>query len=114
MLNEDAIAQARAALLARKVEIETLLADSSESRNTVELDQTSVGRLSRMDAMQAQQMALAAGRQRQQELVHIDAALERIEDGSYGFCLICDEQIAAKRLVFNPSVPTCIDCARGP
>ncbi|MGH1417360.1 MAG: TraR/DksA family transcriptional regulator [Hyphomicrobiaceae bacterium] len=113
MLDETELQKIRLKLLARKAEIEALLQSSQDSRNTVELDQTSVGRLSRMDAMQAQQMALAAGRQRQQDLIRIDAALERIEDGSYGFCLVCDAEIVAKRLSFDPAVPTCIDCASG-
>jgi RNA polymerase-binding transcription factor len=112
MLSDAEIAKAREALIARKAEIEALLAESAESRSTVELDQTSVGRLSRMDAMQAQQLALATGRQRTQDLARVEAALQRIEDGTYGLCLICDEDIAPKRLAFDPAAPTCINCAR--
>ncbi len=112
MPNDEELNTARKLLLALKDEIETLLAESSESRQAVELDQTSVGRLSRMDAMQGQQMALAAGRQRRQDLVLIDAAMQRIEEGTYGFCLVCEEKIAPKRLSFSPAVTTCIDCAR--
>lgn len=112
MLNDKDLNTARKVLLGLKNEIETLLAESSDSRQAVELDQTSVGRLSRMDAMQGQQMALAAGRQRRQDLVRIDAALQRIEEGTYGFCVVCEEEIAPKRLSFNPAVTTCIDCAR--
>ena len=112
MLSDAEIAKAREALLAQKAEIEALLAESAESRSTVELDQTSVGRLSRMDAMQAQQLALAAGRQRTQDLSRIEAALQRIEDETFGLCVVCDEEIAPKRLAFDPAAPTCVDCAR--
>lgn len=78
----------------------------------VELDQTRVGRLSRMDAMQQQAMAEAAGRLSDFERQRIEAALKRINAGEYGYCLVCDEEIAEGRLRFDPSVLTCIDCAR--
>lgn len=96
----------------RRDEIEALRGISAQSRSAVELDQTSVGRVSRIDAMQAQQMALAQERAREAELSRIAAALKRIEDGEYGDCIECGEPIAEKRLDFDPSVATCIDCAR--
>jgi DnaK suppressor protein len=97
----------------RREELHELQAISEESRGPVSLDQTSVGRLSRMDAMQGQAMALATQRQREQELQRIAAALERLEDGSFGYCLGCGEEIAEKRLRFDPSIATCIRCAAG-
>ena len=81
------------------------------SRNPVELDQTSVGRLSRMDAMQAQAMQLETGRRREQELIRIDSALKRIETGGFGYCAICDEEIEEKRLLHDPTFLTCMGCA---
>ncbi len=102
----------RARLTARRDEIEALRGISAQSRSAVELDQTSVGRVSRIDAMQAQQMALAQERAREAELSRIAAALKRIDDGEYGDCIECGEPIAEKRLDFDPSVATCIDCAR--
>ena len=107
------IANFRAKLEERLIEIKHLQDISAESRSTVELDQSSVGRLSRMDAMQNQQIALASERKRQDELLRIEAALQRIEEGTYGECLVCGEQIAAKRLGFDPSITTCITCATG-
>ncbi len=98
-------------LEARREELKRLQEMSEGSRAAVELDQTSVGRVSRIDAMQQQQMALATERQRAEELVRIEAALLRIADGSYGECLDCGEEIAAKRLAFDPSIPLCIACA---
>lgn len=100
-------------LLARRDDILALQTMSVDSRSAVELDQTSVGRVSRIDAMQAQQMALASERQRREELVRIEAALTRIADGTFGQCRVCGEYIAIKRLEFDPSVATCIECARG-
>ncbi len=77
-----------------------------------ELDQARVGRLSRMDAMQQQAMGQAAARLAGAELQRIHAALNRIASGEYGYCILCDEQIASKRLQFDPSLLTCIDCAQ--
>lgn len=96
----------------RLEEISRERATNAEARQTVALDQASVGRVSRIDALQGQQMALAQDRNRAAEVLQIEAALQRIEDGSYGYCLTCDELISEKRLRFNPAAPTCIDCAK--
>lgn len=77
----------------------------------VELDQTRMGRLSRMDAMQQQAMSQETGRQRRVALSAIDQALERINDGSFGECDECAEDIAPARLRANPAVTLCIHCA---
>lgn len=80
-------------------------------RAPVALDQQSVGRLSRMDAMQQQAMAEAEGRRRRADIARIDAALARIEEGEYGWCLTCGAQIAAKRLDIDPAASQCVGCA---
>lgn len=103
---------ARAALVARRQDLLALVESSAEARGTVELDQSRVGRLSRMDALQAQAMSVETDRRRKVELQQIEAALSRIEDGDYGFCVSCGEEIAPKRLALNPTAPVCIDCAR--
>lgn len=84
---------------------------SKQARQPVALDQTSVGRLSRMDALQDQAMALETDRRRHLELQHIEQALKRIDEDSFGECQNCGEDIAAKRLGIDPTVPICIDCA---
>jgi DnaK suppressor protein len=86
--------------------------EARKAESPVELDQTRVGRLSRMDAMQQQAMAQAAARLSLVEGQRIQAALRRIESGEYGFCLVCEEEISEGRLRFDPSVLTCISCAR--
>ena len=78
----------------------------------VELDQTRMGRLSRMDAMQQQAMSQAVARLTDLERQRIQSALGRMESGDYGYCVICDEVIAEGRLRFEPSVLTCISCAK--
>jgi DnaK suppressor protein len=92
-----------------------LLADSEssrEARDTVMLDQTSVGRLSRMDALQGQAMAKAEEERRQLALKRITSTLTRIERGEYGECIECGEWISAKRLAWDLLVLKCIDCAQ--
>ena len=77
----------------------------------MELDQTKVGRLSRMDAMQSQAMAQAAQRQRLETLRRVELALARLERGEYGLCVDCDEPINPKRLEVDPAAERCIGCA---
>lgn len=104
--------RARSNLLAARAELEALREQSAESRRTVTLDQQSVGRLSRMDALQGQAMAQAAEQRRATEMARIDAALKRLDDGSYGECLRCGEEIAERRLEIDPAATLCVDCAR--
>ena len=77
----------------------------------VTLDQAAVGRLSRMDALQAQAMAQETKRRNELELKKVKSALARIETEDYGFCLHCDEEISEKRLDINPAATLCIECA---
>jgi len=103
--------KARTLLVNRKSELDELRRISEEAQGTVMLDQQSVGRLSRMDAMQQQAMAQAQDRARQKERVMIEAALTRIADGEYGYCVECGEEIPQKRLELNPAAALCVRCA---
>lgn len=103
--------EARIALTARAAELAEEDRISGESRAPVTLQQDSVGRLSRIDAMQQQAMAQAQERRRAQERSRIRAALERIEAGDWGYCAQCAEPIAEARLNHDPSIATCIGCA---
>ena len=99
-------------LLTHRQEILNDAASSKASRQPVQLDQTSIGRLTRVDAIQFQAMALETDRRRQVELQQIKAALKRIDEDDYGECKICGEYIKSKRLEIDPSATICIDCAR--
>ena len=92
-------------------QLKVLSETAKESRAPVGLDQQSVGRLSRMDAIQQQSMELATEDRRQQRLTALAAALLRIEAGDYGYCLKCEDEIAAGRLAADPAVSLCIGCA---
>ena len=86
-------------------------ASAKEAAGTVELDQTRVGRVSRMDALQAQAMAKESNRRRELAVQRIDSALQRIENDDYGYCAVCDGAIMANRLEVDPSALLCIECA---
>jgi DnaK suppressor protein len=101
----------RARLIALRGDILKLSETGDQAAQTVELDQAKVGRLSRMDALQAQAMSLESKRRREIHLQQIEAALTRIENDDYGRCIDCDEIIAHRRLEFDPAVMRCIDCA---
>ena len=102
----------RQRLLALQAELTDQRETGREAEKAVELDQTSVGRLSRMDAMQGQAMSKESGRRRTVSLQKIAAALRRIDNDEYGYCLVCEEDIAVQRLEFDPAATLCIDCAR--
>lgn len=98
-------------LLSKQRELLELQQSSRQATQAVELDQSSVGRLSRMDAMQSQAMALENKRRREIQLTRIKAALERMEEGSYGLCGSCEEEINLSRLQVDPANPFCVECA---
>ena len=100
----------RKALISLREETAQLITDSEEATGTVTLDQSKVGRLSRMDALQAQQMAQETARRRQVQLQKIDNAVGRIEANDYGHCFKCGEEIAAARLNFDPTSTRCVGC----
>ncbi|WP_338055522.1 TraR/DksA family transcriptional regulator [Shimia biformata] len=84
-----------------------------DGQSVVTLDQQAVGRLSRMDALQAQAMAKAQQVRRDAKRLALQSALERIGTDEFGWCEDCGEEIAVKRLEFDPSVTRCIACAAG-
>lgn len=102
----------RAALLDERESLQRSSAATSGNRSPVTLDQQSVGRLSRMDALQVQAMAQAEETRRQQRLRLIEAALRRIDEGEYGYCVTCGDDIAPGRLSSDPAAARCVDCAQ--
>ncbi len=109
-MNKSDIVKIREQLLDLKSGIHALEDELKQAGETVVLDQTRVGRLSRMDAMQTQQMALESSRRRQQQLIKIDGALQRIESGDYGYCFVCGDEIIASRLSIDPAATRCMKC----
>lgn len=107
MLPDD---DARKLLSAKREELLLASSTAADARKVVELDQQSVGRLSRQDALQQQAMAKAQEQLRQRELQRIEQAMQRLEEGEYGYCLQCGEEIATARLAIDPMAELCINC----
>lgn len=112
-MNDAKIDQFRAMLKAMQTQLAAQDDIAQDNQKTVVLDQQSVGRLSRMDALQQQAMANATKARRAQQYARIDAAFLRMQDGEYGYCTNCGEDIALNRLELDPAVATCIACAAG-
>jgi DnaK suppressor protein len=110
-MDAEAVSEMRSRLLALRATLEQVAATGAASSAVVELDQSAVGRLSRMDAMQAQAMSQASGRRREHQQHSITAALSRLDKGEFGDCRECGEPIARKRLEFDPTAVLCIGCA---
>jgi DnaK suppressor protein len=110
-LSENDLKRLESLLLEKKAELIREGETGQQAEEVVELDQARVGRLSRMDAMQAQAMSLETGRRRRLHALEIDAALERIRAGDYGDCFECGESINPKRLEADPGAKLCISCA---
>jgi DnaK suppressor protein len=101
----------REKLVKLREELQKIEESGNEAAKIVELDQSSVGRLSRMDAMQAQAMSVESKRRREIKMKRIESALERLDKDEFGYCLSCEEDINPKRLEFDPSALLCIECA---
>ena len=110
-MNKQDLGRYNERLTTMYADIEKLSADRDASSEVVELDQTRTGRVSRMDAMQQQAMAVANRERAVGEKQRIMAELERIADGQFGECKDCGQVIASARLNANPTVDSCITCA---
>lgn len=82
----------------------------AEASETVVLEQTKVGRLSRMDAMQQQEMHKASQEATRLRLSQIEHALVSLNDGNYGYCELCGEEISPERLAVRPESVMCVPC----
>lgn len=111
MPDQNQILKFKHLLLKQQQELMQLEKTGTEASAVVELDQTRVGRLSRMDALQGQAMSQERERRRVIQLQKIAAALKRIEHDDYGYCTECGEEIAFKRLEFDPATTLCFACA---
>ena len=110
-MNDDELKAMRQSILARLADLAAEDGLGEAGQRTVELDQQAVGRLSRMDALQNQAMAKANGARRQAERTRLNAALERLDAGEFGYCDDCGELINPKRLALDPTATLCVECA---
>lgn len=97
---------------AELAELRDLRAASKGDRAPIELDQQSIGRVSRIDSLQVQAMSNAAEARRQMRVRTLEAARARLGSDEYGYCTDCGNFIGAARLKIDPAAIRCIDCAR--
>lgn len=97
-------------LEAMEAELREAVEGKADSTAPVQLD-TAIGRLSRMDAIQSQQMALGLKARQQQHLARVQNALKAIGNGTYGRCRRCKGPIALERLEAQPDAVLCVECA---
>ena len=101
----------RARLEVHIQELEARAEHAVSQRDSVQLDQSRVGRLSRIDAPQIKEMERALEERRHIDLLRAQRALSLMQGKEYGYCVICDEPIALKRVRLDPSLITCVTCA---
>ena len=99
----------RADLLKLQADLRITLSDEGGRSETVDLDQP-IGRLSRMDAMQQQEMAKAERRRAEVRLERVAVALEAMDEDDYGWCGDCGEPIGFPRLKARPDSFFCMPC----
>lgn len=99
----------RQRLLAMEADVNALLTGTTEGSKPVDLS-LPIGRLSRADAIQMQNMAELNRRQLEVKLKQVEGALSAFEAGSYGSCRSCNGEINPARLDARPETPFCIDC----
>jgi DnaK suppressor protein len=90
--------------------IRRTMVSTEEAAKPVVLEQTCVGRLTRMDAMANQQIAKSVLEREQSLELRIEEALERIANGTYGSCQSCGTALPYGRLLVMPEARTCAAC----
>jgi len=96
-------------LLTRKKELEKILFSISNDINEInrcEINDEADFAAASMDSGRDYQIYLA----QKKELDEINEALKRIEEGSYGICEMCEEEIQEERLKIKPYAKYCIIC----
>jgi len=108
-MTPDEQAAFRPLIQARMAAIDAELAAAKPDTDAVSPD-VSIGRLSRLDSMQMQQMALASRRRMLEEQTGLQDALRRIDRGTYGRCSLCGKPIARERLEYQLDAEACVPC----
>lgn len=109
MLSEEEQAEFGAILRDREKEVLERLVANAETAEPPSLDEE-IGRLTRMDHLQQQQMALHGRRRLKTQLAQVRGALARVEAGTFGVCAMCSADLPRGRLELSPETPFCVPC----
>ena len=109
-LTKDQLAELREELEAQLARLLRSIEASEAALVPVELDQSRVGRLSRMDELQNQSLTRNLHEREKIRLGLIRSALERMDEGTFGACAACGSEIPYDRLLVFPEAPECGSC----
>ncbi len=109
-LSEQQQTTLRLKLLEQETSLQNLLKENKDTSKPVQLDQQALGRVSRIDAIQQQKMAIANRTNQEFTLVQIMQALRKVQEDDYGYCQECNMPIPYKRLLIRPETNLCIQC----
>ena len=109
-LTEAQFSELLTLLLSRREMLETQLSESSHALRPIALDQTLLGRVSRMDAIQQQEVTASTHRLKSIALQKVTNALALFKIGNFGYCRECDNPIGYKRLKAQPESALCLRC----
>lgn len=109
-MNAESLKKFRERMTVEITELREKLREDTGDTDPIAPD-VSIGRLSRLDSMQMQQMALHAKRRQQDRLRKLEEALIRIDNGAFGVCVLCRQAIDEARLEAQPEAVMCVSCA---
>ncbi|MEM6916384.1 MAG: TraR/DksA C4-type zinc finger protein [Verrucomicrobiota bacterium] len=110
MLSADELIDLEELILAELDRLHTESKSSEEEREAISPD-VSIGRLSRLDSMQMQEVAKEANRRREERIARLEVALDQLDEGTYGRCEACGDDIEFERLKVTPEAMRCSGCA---
>jgi DnaK suppressor protein len=73
--------------------------------------ENSLGRISRMDAINNKSVAEASLRNKKAKLTKLNVAIVKIDEEDFGYCHMCKNPIQPMRLMFMPESTRCVRCA---
>ena len=110
MLTADQLIDLEELIISELDRIREESSSSEEEREAIAPD-VAIGRLSRLDAIQMQEVAKEAERRREKRISQLELALEQLYSGTYGRCDRCGEDIDFARLEVTPETTRCSSCA---
>ncbi|MCA9396272.1 MAG: TraR/DksA C4-type zinc finger protein [Candidatus Omnitrophica bacterium] len=111
MLDPDQISRIRSEINGQIEQLEEQILSLKEQCKPVQPD-SSLGRITRMDAIQQKSMAEENLRQSESTLHSLKDTLDRLNDAGFGICTVCKQNIAPERILYLPQAKTCVHCAR--
>jgi DnaK suppressor protein len=109
-LTDAQLGELRSELERQLKKLQRSMRTTDRALKPVQLDQSSVGRLSRIDTLQTQGLTAGLQAREQAKLAQINEALARLDAGTYGSCVVCGSPITFERLQVFPEAPNCAAC----